>query len=767
MLDIEIDGKKLEVAEGSSVMEAAGQAGTFIPHFCYHKKLSIAASCRMCLVEVEKAPKPLPACATAVTNGMKVSTHSEKAVAAQKAVMEFLLINHPLDCPICDQGGECQLQDVAVGYGAGESRYKEEKRVVVNKDLGPLIATDMTRCIHCTRCVRFGQEIAGIMELGVANRGDQSEIMTFVGRTVDSELSGNAIDLCPVGALTSKPFRFGARTWEMSRRRAIAPHDSLGSNLAVQVQHDRVKRVLPLENEAINECWLSDRDRFSYEALASEDRLTRPAVKQGGEWIETDWQAALAYAVKAIRGVIADHGKDSFAVLVSPNATLEEMSLAAKLARALGSANVEFRLRQSDFTVDGLRAGTPWLGLAIDEVAQLDSALVVGSFLRKDHPLLAQRLRQAARRGAKLSLLSGSADDQLMPLANNVAIAPSQWPAALAAVLVKLAAQAGRPIAAEHAALAASADGAIAEALANALLSGERRAVLAGNAVTQHPQYALIWFLLEQIAELASAKFGHLTEAANTVGGYLAGACSGAPFATPRKAYLLVGVEPGLDFADPVAARAAFSQAETVIALSAFRSAVAGFADAMLPISPFTETSGTFVNAVGTAQSFNAVVRPQDETRPGWKVLRVLANLLELEGFEYESSEAIRDEVLAAKPGLSNHIAPLTGEALPVCGLERIADVPIYATDALVRRAPSLQKTADARRLSARIAGVTIAKLGLDGASRVRLAMGGEGVELDLERDDGVAAGCVRVPAGIGQTATLGALSGQITVERV
>ncbi|MDP3686326.1 MAG: NADH-quinone oxidoreductase subunit NuoG, partial [Sulfurimicrobium sp.] len=382
-------------------------------HFCYHKKLSIAANCRMCLVQVEKAPKPLPACATPVTDGMKVLTRSESAIRAQKGVMEFLLINHPLDCPICDQGGECQLQDLAVGFGGVASRYEEEKRVVANKELGPLISTDMTRCIHCTRCVRFGQEISGVMELGQAGRGEHSEIMPFVERTVDSELSGNMIDLCPVGALTSKPFRYTARAWELTRRASVSPHDSLGSNLAVHVKSNRVMRVVPRENESINECWLSDKDRYSYEALNSEQRLTQPMIKRHGEWQECDWQTALEYVANGLKRIRDDHGADQIGALASPHSTLEELYLVQKLVRGLGSGNVDHRTRQSDFSADGATRGAPWLGQSIAAVQELDCILVVGSNLRKDHPLLAHRLRQAVKAGADLNLLNPLDDDLL------------------------------------------------------------------------------------------------------------------------------------------------------------------------------------------------------------------------------------------------------------------------------------------------------------------------------------------------------------------
>jgi NADH-quinone oxidoreductase subunit G len=417
-LEIEIDGKQIEVADGATIMDAVNQIGVYVPHFCYHRKLSIAANCRMCLVHVEKAPKPLPACATPVTNGMKVHTHSAQAVDAQKGVMEFLLITHPLDCPICDQGGECQLQDLAVGYGASGSRYDEPKRVVVNKNLGPLISTDMTRCIHCTRCVRFGQEIAGVMELGMIGRGEHAEIITFVGKTVDSELSGNVIDLCPVGALTSKPFRYTARTWELTRKPSLSPHCGLGSNLTVQIKQNRVMRVLPRENEAINECWLSDKDRFSYEGLNSEQRLARPMLKQGGTWKEVEWQVALDFVAKELKRIRDQHGADSIGMLATPHQTVEELFLLGKLAREFAGGNVDFRLRQSDFSADGRIKGAPWLGMKIADLGKLDRVLVIGSTLRKDHPLIAHRLRQAAKRVTQLNFINPFDDELLMRVAN-------------------------------------------------------------------------------------------------------------------------------------------------------------------------------------------------------------------------------------------------------------------------------------------------------------------------------------------------------------
>jgi NADH-quinone oxidoreductase subunit G len=772
MLDIEIDGKALQVAEGSTVIEAAHQAGVYIPHFCYHKKLSIAANCRMCLVEVEKAPKPLPACATPVTKGMKVFTHSDLAVKAQKGVMEFLLINHPLDCPICDQGGECQLQDLSVGYGGGKARYQEEKRVVVNKNLGPLVSTDMTRCINCTRCVRFTQEIAGFMELGQAFRGDRAEVMPFVEKTVDTELSGNIIDLCPVGALTSKPFRFAARTWELARRRSVASHDALGSNLVVQTKHGRVLRVLPLENEQINECWLSDKDRFSYEGLDAADRLTKPMVKQGGQWKEVEWNQALDYVAHALREVAKEHGPAAVGALVSPHATLEEMALAGKLMRGLGSQNVDFRLSASNADADGKRAGTPWLGMRISDVGALDRVLLVGSFLRQESPLLAQRLRQAGKRGSQISVIHAADEDLLVKSAGKIVVAPSQLPNQLAQVVKALAEIRG---AACHLAVTPSEE---ARNIAASLASGNNTAVLLGNFAERHPQAAVLQALAQQLAGYLGGKFGFVGQAANSVGGYVAntlpgddGLSAAAMLADPRKAYLVVGAEPELDCADGRQALAAMRQAESVIVLSAFKSAAAlEYADALLPIAPFSETSGTFVNIEGRVQSFQAAAQPAGETRPGWKVLRVLGNLLKLDGFGHESSEAVRDEVLPAKSefvdGLDNAITGVAIDFLSTGGIERVADVPAYFADPLVRRAASLQKTKAAAEPTARVNPATLAKAGMSSGDRVRVRVGAGEAALAAEADTGVPDNCLRVAAGHASTANLGALFGAITLER-
>lgn len=702
MVEIELDGKKVEVTEGCMVMHAAEKVGTYIPHFCYHKKLSIAANCRMCLVEVEKAPKPLPACATPVTQGMIVRTKSDKAIKAQQSVMEFLLINHPLDCPICDQGGECQLQDLAVGYGGDSSRYGEEKRVVAHKDVGPLISMEeMSRCIHCTRCVRFGQEIAGVMELGMVNRGEHSEITTVIGDTVDSELSGNMIDLCPVGALTSKPFRYSARTWELSRRKSVSPHDSTGANLIVQVKNHKVMRVVPFENEDVNECWIADRDRFSYEALNSPDRLTRPMLKQGGEWKEVDWQTALEYVANGLRCVKTEHGAQSIGALVSPHSTVEELFLAGALVRGLGSDNIDHRLRHAEF---GKAEGVRWLGTSIASLSTLQSVLVVGSNLRKDHPLFAQRIRQAARHGCVVSAINSVAIDWAIPNVRTKLAPAAGWSTALAEVAAAIAAEKGVAAPVEGAATSEEA-----RAIAAALLTGERKAILLGNGAAHHAQASSLLALAQWIGAQTGATVGYLTEAANTVGAQFVGAqpqeggLNAAQMLDGRlKAALLLNVEPEHDSALGAAAAQALAQTDMVVTLSPFKTNLE-FSDVLLPIAPFSETSGSFVNAEGRLQSFHAVVKPAGEARPAWKVLRVLGNLLGLEGMDYETSQ---DVLVRATGKPAGECTLLPAERLsnatsaePKLGGECAEPVvaAIYQLDSLVRRAPSLQLTADAR----------------------------------------------------------------------
>ena len=721
MPKLTVDGTEVEVPHGATVMDATNKLGVYVPHFCYHRKLSIAANCRMCLVEVEKAPKPLPACATPVTDGMKVWTRSKLAKDAQNGVMEFLLINHPLDCPICDQGGECQLQDLAVGYGGSNSRYTEEKRVVLRKELGPLVAAEeMSRCIQCTRCVRFGQEIGGIMELGLAGRGENAEIVSFVGRAVDSELSGNMIDLCPVGALTSEPFRYQARTWELSRRRSISPHDALGANLVVQVKQNTVMRVLPLENEDINECWLSDKDRFSYDGLNSPDRLRRPMVKQDGAWREVDWEQAFDFLVPRLQ-------QEEVGVLASAHSTLEELFLVSRLGAA------DFRLRQSDFSADGKRGGIPWLGMPIAELGKLDRVLVVGSFLRKDHPLIAHRLRQAAKRGAQIHVLHSVDDDWLMPIASRKIVAPSDIPGALAS-------------------------------FGEVLKGGNNAAVLLGNFAQQHPQAARI----HAAAQALGVRIGFLGEAANSVGGYLAGLPAGGNVGDvlKKKNLVLVNVEPELDCADPHAVRHAFEVSNFVVSLTAFKTGLE-YADALLPIAPFTETSGTFVSTEGRVQSFHAVVHPLGDARPGWKVLRVLGSLLGRPGFDFDTVEQVRAACIAGRDVaglLSNTIEVQARDTVEKAqGIQRIADVPIYFADPLVRRSPPLQKTKDARPPRAWMNSRVLAKLGVAAGQPVLV---NSSVKLMAALDDKLPDDCVRIAAAHPATAGVGAMFGTLTLSK-
>ncbi len=777
MVELTIDGKQVEVPEGSMVMHAAHKLGVYVPHFCYHKKLSIAANCRMCLVEVEKAPKALPACATPATNGMVVHTCSERAVSAQKSVMEFLLINHPLDCPICDQGGECQLQDLAVGYGNSSSRYAEEKRVVFHKDIGPLVsAEEMSRCIHCTRCVRFGQEIAGQMELGMLNRGEHSEITTFVGKTVESELSGNMIDLCPVGALTSKPFRYQARTWELARRRSVSPHDSVGANLVVQVKLDRVLRVVPFENEAINECWISDRDRFSYEGLYAQDRLSSPMIKgDDGQWREASWQDALKAVALGLNQVLESHGASQIGSVTTEYATLEEMSLLSRLTRALGSENIDARLRQSDPGLDAALGGVPWLGMAIADLDTRDRVLVVGSFLRKDHPLMAQRLRQAAKRGTQVCSIDIAADDPLIKLTARSVVAPNAVAHELAQVAVALAQLKGVEA---HASLAGVQAGPEALRIAQSLSSAQQGAVLLGNAAVNAADATQIAANAQLVAQLSGATLGFLTQGANTIGAYLAGAVPGkggkaaaAMFAQPLKAYVVLHAEPLLDADNGAQAFAALKSAQFNVALTSFVDGARDWAHVMLPVAPFTETAGTFVNAQGLAQSFKGTAQPFGQSRPAWKVLRVMGNVLHLAGFDDESSESVRDAVLASgiEPRLSNsiHAQPAVANPQSAQGLQRVTDVPIYRTDALVRRAEPLQAAPASRAPAARMCAATLLQLGLAAGQQVRVQSSQGAVQLACELDDGLPTGTIRVSAGFEQTAVLGSASAQLQVERV
>ncbi len=779
MVELTIDGKPVAVPEGSMVMHAASELGLYVPHFCYHKKLSIAANCRMCLVEVEKAPKALPACATPVTQGMVVHTCSAKAVAAQKSVMEFLLINHPLDCPICDQGGECQLQDLAVGYGSSESRYHEEKRVVFHKDVGPLVsAEEMTRCIHCTRCVRFGQEVAGVMELGMLNRGEHSEIQTFVGNAIESELSGNMIDLCPVGALTSKPFRYTARTWELARRRSISAHDSVGANLVVQVKNDRVMRVVPFESEDINECWISDKDRWSYEGLNVQDRLQTPMIKgDDGVWREASWNEALTAAAQVLERINQTHGDGQIGALATEYSTVEELALLARLTRGLGSQHIDFRLRQTDAGFEHSLQGFPWLGMPIAELNTLDRVLVIGSVLRKDHPLFAQRLRQAAKHGTQIVIIDTTGEDPLIPTAKRITVAPDQLLNFVAQVAAAgNAAEQG----AQQAVQPSGSQDLTAADIAAILAGGSNCAVFLGNMAVASPQATQLAVQAQAIAQQANGTLGFLTAGANTVGGYLAGAVAtedgmnvAKMMQNPLKAYLVLHAEPALDMDDGDKAEKMLAGAFS-IALTSYKSAAENWARIMLPVAPFTETSGTFVNAEGRAQSFKGVVAGLGHSRPAWKVLRVLGNILKLADFEDETSESVRDSVLlngfTAK--LSNRVTATASvpAATPVAdgALQRVADLPIYRTDAIVRRAESLQLAPASAAPVASLNATTLARLGIQSGDTVRVrGSNGNDIRIQANQDDRLADNTVRIAQGFAQTAALGSAFGNVFVEKL
>ncbi|MEJ2609585.1 MAG: NADH-quinone oxidoreductase subunit NuoG [Candidatus Thiodiazotropha sp.] len=777
---IEVNGQELQAKAGTMLIEATDAAGIKIPRFCYHKKLSIAANCRMCLVEVEKVPKPLPACATPVAEGMKVYTRSPKALAAQKGTMEFLLINHPLDCPICDQGGECELQDVAIGYGRGVSRYNEGKRVVADKNLGPLIATEMTRCIHCTRCVRFGEEIAGLREMGATGRGEHTLIGTYIEKSIDSELSGNVIDLCPVGALTSKPFRFHARAWELTQVEAIAPHDSLGSNLNLHLRGNRVMRVHPRENEAINESWISDRDRFSYEGLYSPERLTAPMIKKGGDWKEVSWEMALEMAAANLNEI---GDGEQIGALLSPSATLEELFLAQKLIRGMGCENIDTRLRQGDFRLDSTQQGAHWLGMNLADIDQLQAAFVIGGNLRKEQPILAHRLRKASLAGAGVNYLNPIHLELIDSRRQSVCV-PNEMVTCLAAVAKAAGVKASGSV---KALLSAAKVDEFAKQVAGELKEAEASVVMLGGLAQAHPDYSLLYVLAERVAQATKSTLSIVPAAANSVGAQLIGAIphlqnGGKPVESkglnqqsmlrlPRRGYFLMGLEPGLDFWNGPLSISALQSADTVVAMSAFRSPeLEACADIILPMALFTETSGTYVNAEGRWQQSRGAVRPLGESRPGWKILRVLGNLLDQAGFEYTESQQIHDEIraLCTDAQLDNHQAgpDFLEQLLSAATLQRAGDTPLYACDPLVRRATALQQTKDAGTDALRLNSTEAKRLGLELVEQVMVKQNGNQVELPLQLDENIPSGCVWVSTGLKHSSLLGQPFGEVTVEK-
>ncbi|MBL1141060.1 MAG: NADH-quinone oxidoreductase subunit G [Proteobacteria bacterium] len=786
-ITIEVDGQTFSANKGQMLIEVTDANDIYVPRFCYHNKLTIAANCRMCLVEVEKAPKALPACATPVMEGMKVKTKSKAAIAAQKAVMEFLLINHPLDCPICDQGGECELQDLAMGYGQDVSRYQERKRVVKDKNIGPLIQTDLTRCIHCTRCVRFGEEIAGLREMGATGRGENTQIGTYIEKSVTSEMSGNVIDLCPVGALTSKPFRYSARTWELVQKEAVAPHDSVGSNIHVHVKANKVKRVVPAINESINEVWLSDRDRFSYEAVNSEDRLNKPMVKDNGTWHEVDWETALEVVSNSLQVLIDSNDTEQIGAIASASSTLEELYLLQKYIRAIGSNNIDSRLKQSDFSDQDDAPAFPYLGQSIAEFDNLQATLLIGSNVRKEQPIINHRLRKAVLHGATVSVLNSVDYDFNFPVKAKTIVAPDMIPLELASILKAVIEISNRDVDTQ---IKQSIDKATADenhkAIAAQLLDADDAIVLLGNIASSHPQFSLLRSLAGLIAELSNSKLGYLSENANTSGAWLAGAVphrltgckqTDAGMNTQEmlkarlKAYILMGVEPELDCYDSRIAREAMKNADFVVSLTAFRSdEMNEYADVLLPISVFTETSGTYINNEGTKQSFAGAVTPLAEARPAWKVLRVLGNYFELEGFDYQSSTDVLDEAMkqiGSIEGDNSSSWKLSGSINNSSnGLQRITETPMNMIDSISRRADSLQKTSDVSDGAIHINSALAEKNKLANDDSAKVEQDDNSVTLKVIIDERVADDCVLIQSAHPEQINLGASFGEIRIAK-
>ncbi len=770
LINLEIDGIPVQAKPGSRVIQAADDAGIKLPRFCYHPKLSIAANCRMCLVQVDKIPKPLPACATTVAEGMQVYTGSPLARGAQKAVMEFLLINHPLDCPICDQGGECELQDLALGYGKDVSRYQEGKRAVREKDIGPLIATEMTRCIHCTRCVRFGKEVAGMPQMGATGRGEWVEIGTFIEQSLDSELSGNIIDICPVGALTSKVNRFQGRAWELRQHAGIGAHDGVGSNISIHTLRNQVLRAVPRDNAAINEVWISDRDRFSYQGLYTEDRLQKPMLRRDGKWKEVDWDTALQAAAEGLK----KHAGTGLGALASASQTVEELYLLQKLGRALGSESIDHRLRVQDVRDQQTAPLAPGLGCTIAELEQQDAVLLIGSNLRKEQPMLQHRVRKAVQAGGALMAVNPVNYAFNCKLEEQIVVPPAELFDNLAGIAAALDATD---------VTAQASDGQA--AIAKRLKSGERSIVLLGASALNHPDAAALRAIAERIAGASGAVLGTLPEGANAAGAWLAGCVphrgpAGASvntglataemFAQQLDAYLLLGFEPERDCADAALAREALNKAEFVVMASAYHSAeMEAYADVLLPVGLYPETSGTFVNLAGEWQSFAGAAAPPGEARPAWKVLRVLGNLVDADGFEYGDSTGVLTELrdLVNRPRIpfgTDFPMPERLMSVAVSELQRIGDTAPYTTDSLVRRASALQQTVDGDADYAAINPALAERLGLLEAEEVMVSQNGAQARCALRIDGAVPDACVRVPAGTATDASLGASFGSITL---
>lgn len=766
LVNIEVDGKPMQVAKGSMIIQATDQARAPVPRFCYHKKLPIAANCRMCLVDVEKSPKPVPACATPVMEGMKIFTRSERALNSQRNVMEFLLINHPLDCPICDQGGECELQDTAMGYGRSVSRFVESKRVVTDEDLGPLIATDMTRCIQCTRCVRFMTEIAGSTELGGMGRGEHLEIGTYIGKSIESELGGNIIDVCPVGALTNKPFRFRARAWELIARESIGYHDALGSNLYLHTRRGEVLRTVPRENDAINESWLSDRDRYSYQGLVAEDRATTPMLRKNGELVAVSWEAAISEVAAQLRR----YSGDQIAALVAPMASSEEGYLIARILRALGSERIDHRLRNTDFS-DAVGAAPFEMPLA--EIERAPVIILIGSNPRLDQPLLGHRVRKAVLQGARVFAINPVdfdchfelADkcivaphlllDQLLGLASALGVAASALPAALAARLPKAT------VAAVH------------QQIADALRSAERPLLLFGDFAVQHPAAAALRAVARAIASASGAAFNELPAGANALGlaavGVLPGTALGnaaAIVANPAKALLVLHAG-SQDCALPAQFDAARSHAEVFIYLGAFAcSGVRSSAHAVLPIGLPPEIDGTYVNVDGVAQTIAAGAQLPGAARPGWRVLRALATELALADFAFDDISSLRAAIDQVSPMLAAKSEP-PALASVVGQFSRVATVPIYRSDAVVRRATALQQTPLASLPAVGLNPADAKALGLIAGATASVVDGKVSLELSVTVDARVPLAAAWIELGHGATRELAGNGSPLRISKV
>lgn len=783
MATIEIDGKTFEVENGKMIIEVADDAGIHIPRFCYHKKLSVAANCRMCLVEVENGRKPVPACATPITNGMKVFTKSEQALHSQKVVMEFLLINHPLDCPICDQGGECELQDVSMGFGQDESDYTDSKRSVNDDDLGVLISTEMTRCIHCTRCVRFGDEVAGIRELGATGRGEDMQIGTYVQHSMKSEVSGNIIDLCPVGALTSKPYRFTARPWELTQHDGVAPHDCLGSNVYIHTRNNQLMRVVPKENESINETWISDRDRFSYLGLKSDARAAKPQIKRNGQWETVDWETALKFTAEGMSRIIKQNGPEQMAAFASSSSTVEELYLLQKLMREIGVNNLDHRLQQVDFKDQDNQATAPHSSLPYAEIEHQNTILLIGCNIDREVPVAGLRVRKAFRNGAKIHAINPVDYEYRFTLTERSIVSPLEMPMQLAQLAAALATDPKQlPEEVQKLLIGLEQDEASKKIAQD--LKQEKVCLVTGAICENHPEASLLRTLISLIQDLSGAKLLRLTTGSNSAGAWLAGmlphrAVAGRTAAEPGldvqaalnaklKGYFLMAVEPGFDFANPYGARQSMLAAEFVVMLSAYQhESMLDYADVILPIAPFAETSGTYINVNNTWQTVKGALAPHGEARPAWKVLRVLGNLLHCKEFEYTSTEDVLNEVKTLI-GLTSelHYRPYYPESLPVINqtLVRVGEWPLYRIDAIVRNAKDLQMCAAAEPACIRIHPSTADKLKLDDIATV--SQGDIEITLPLKRDERIAADVVWVANAMPETVDLGHSFAAITIKR-